>query len=202
MVDFTHNSDMKRIILLSILFCQALFCLSQNADFQTAVAKYKTATTMTATVTKNSHRAAVKNDVVTTGTLEMKKPAYVCINVNDNKDMLLMEGNQFTMKAGGRKQKTTGEGNPQFATFQGVFEAILAGGGDLSKYSDLTIAKQGQDLVLTITPTAESKKQQRRIMFTSLVLTIDSRTSALKSLRMNEQRGNYTVYQFTNFAFK
>ena len=60
-VDFTHNSDMKRIILLSILFCQALFCLSQNADFQNAVAKYKTATTMTATVTKNSHRAAVKN---------------------------------------------------------------------------------------------------------------------------------------------
>ena len=56
--------------------------------------------------------------------------------------------------------------------------------------------------MLTITPTAESKKQQRRIMFTSLVLTIDSRTSALKSLRMNEQRGNYTVYQFTNFAFK
>lgn len=193
---------MKRLVLLSILFCQALFGLSQNTDFQNAVTKYKTATMMTGTVTKSSHRAAVKNDVVTTGTLEMKKPAHVCINVNEGKDMLLMEGNQFTMKAGGRKQKTTSEGNPQFATFQGVFEAILAGGGDLSKYSDLTIAKQGHDLVLTITPTAQSKKQQRRIMFTSLVLTIDSRTSALKSLRMNEQKGNYTDYQFSNFTFK
>ena len=193
---------MKKIILLTLLLCQTLSGMAQNADFQKVVEKYKNATTMTAKATKSLHRSAVKDDMVTTGTLEMKKPAHVCISIDGGKDMLLMEGSTFTMVAGGRKQKTTSEGNPQFATFQAVFEAILAGGGDLSKYADLNINRQGSDLVLTITPQAANKKQQRRIMFTSLVLTIDARTSAMKSLRLNDKRGNYTNYEFTNFTFK
>ena len=194
---------MKRIILLSILFCQALFCLSQNADFQTAVAKYKTATTMTATVTKNSHRAAVKNDVVTTGTLEMKKPAYVCINVNDNKDMLLMEGNQFTMKAGGRKQKTTSEGNPQFATFHTVLTSIINGGTtDISQLKDVSVTNTNDGFSITITPVADNGKKIKRQIFSSFVLVIDKKTAAFKLLRMVERDGSFTDYEFKNFNFE
>lgn len=137
------------------------------------------------------------------GELVMKKPSYVCITTDGGKDMLLMDGNQFTMTVGGKKHTTTSDGNPQFATFQAVFETILAGGGqDLSKHSDLVITKQGQDIVLTITPTATDKKGKRRIMYTSLVLTIDSKTSALKTLRFNERKGSFTEYTFTNFQMK
>lgn len=116
-----------------------------------------------------------------------------------------MEGSSFTMVQGGRKHVTTSTGNPQFATFQAVFESILAGaqnGVDLSKFTDLVVKKEGNTIVLTITPDAKDKKTQRRIMFSSLVLTIDAKTSELKSLRMNERKGGYTDYAFSNFKFQ
>ena len=78
------------------------------------------------------------------------------------------------------------EKNVQFASFQTVFESILSGGAkDISKLGDLTINKEGNTLVLTITPKAEDKKTARRMLFSSFVLTIDTKTSELKSLRMN-----------------
>ena len=55
---------------------------------------------------------------------------------------------------------------------------------------------------LTITPQATDKKSLKRMMFTSFVLTINTRTSQLQSLRMNEKAGNYTEYTFSNFQFK
>ena len=48
---------------------------------------------------------------------------------------------------------------------------------------------------------ADSKKAARRMMFSSFVLTIDTKTSELKSLRMNE-RGGYTEYRFSGYQFK
>ena len=112
-----------------------------------------------------------------------------------------MHGSEFTMFVKGKSHKTSSDKNPQFATFQAVFEYILKGGdGDLSKYSDLAITRQGNNIVLTITPQADTKKAQRRMIFSSFVLTIDSRTSEIKSLRMNE-RGGYTEYTFTGYKF-
>ena len=43
--------------------------------------------------------------------------------------------------------------------------------------------------IITISPA-----KKRRQMFTSFVLTIDSATSAIKQLRMNERSGNYVNY--------
>ena len=62
------------------------------------------------------------------------------------------------------------------------------------------MTKQGNNIVLTITPKADSKKAQRRMLFSSFVLTIDKNTSELKTLRMNE-RGGYTEYTFTGHKF-
>ena len=201
---------MKRLLsLLSFILCMTTAMYAQNADFQKAVAKYKDASSMTATVTRVKHNTALTKDAVSMGTLTLKKPDYVCIDVTpangkkDKNDQLIMEGSKFTMVVNGKSHVTSSQKNLQFRTFQAAFEAVLAGGSaDLSKYSDLTIAKQGQDVVLTIVPNATSKKEQRRMMFTSFVLTIDSKTSALKSLRFNERKGNYTDYKFSDFKFK
>ena len=131
----------------------------------------------------------------------MKKPSEVGIVIDGGKDQLLMKGSEFTMVVKGKSHKTSSQKNPQFATFQAVFEYILKGGeGDLSKYSDLAVTKQGNNIVLTITPQADSKKAQRRMLFSSFVLTIDKSTSELKTLRMNE-RGGYTEYTFTGHKF-
>lgn len=194
---------MRRVLLLLALIGQMTLAGAQQADFQKAVARYKNSTSVTATATKTTHKAALAKDETAKGTLTMKQPAQVSITITEGKDQLLMEGSQFTMVAGGRKHKTSSQKNAQFATFQTVFESILSGGTkDISKLTDLEVKKQGSLLLLTITPVADSKKAARRMMFTSFQLVIDTKTSELRSLRMNEKAGNYTEYTFTNFNFK
>ena len=193
---------MKRVLLILTLLCQLTICIAQQADFQKAVARYKNATNVTASVTKTTHKQAVAKDVTSKGTLTMKRPATVSIVIDGGKDQLLMEGSTFTMVVKGKKHTTSSQKNVQFASFQTVFESTLSGGQkDISKLGDLTVSKQGGNLVLTITPQADSKKAARRMLFSSFVLTIDTKTSELKSLRMNERAG-YTDYTFSGFQFK
>ncbi len=190
------------LALLPLLLFACLPLSAQTADFQKAVARYKKAVTVTADATKTTHKDALAKDAVDKGKLTMKKPSEVGIVVNGGKDQLLMKGSDFTMVVKGKKHTTSSKKNVQFATFQAIFEYILSGGeGDLSKYSDLNVKKQGSLLVITITPQAEGKKAQRRMLFSSFVLTIDSKTSELKTLRMNERAG-YTEYSFTGYQFK
>lgn len=193
---------MKRVLLILTLLCQLAISVAQQADFQKAVARYKDAANVTASVTKTTHKKAVAKDVISKGTLTMKRPATVSIVIDGGKDQLLMEGSNFTMVVKGKKHKTSSQKNVQFTSFQTVFENILSGGQkDISKLSDLTVSKQGGNLVLTITPQAADKKSARRMLFSSFVLTIDTKTSELKSLRMNERAG-YTDYTFSGFQFK
>jgi outer membrane lipoprotein-sorting protein len=193
---------MKRVFLILTLLCQLAISVAQQADFQKAVARYKDAANVTASVTKTTHKKAVAKDVISKGTLTMKRPATVSIVIDGGKDQLLMEGSNFTMVVKGKKHKTSSQKNVQFTSFQTVFESILSGGQkDISKLGDLTVSKQGGNLVLTITPQAADKKSARRMLFSSFVLTIDTKTSELKSLRMNERAG-YTDYTFSGFLFK
>jgi len=193
---------MKRLFfILAILFVQ-IGIFAQGSDFQRAVSHFK-GHTATAAATRITHKAALANDATAQGTLTMKQPATVEISIDSGKDALLMEGSAFTMTVKGKKHTTSSQQNPQFATFQKVFESILAGGSqDIATLKEVTVKKDGKQLVITITPEAADKKQQRRMMFTSFVLTIDAATSQLRSLRMNEKAGNYTEYTFTNFQFK
>ncbi len=185
------------------LLCHLTLGMAQQADFQKAVARYKNCNEVTATATKTTHKAALTKDETAQGKLVMKRPSDVAVTIAEGKDQLIMHGSEFTMVVKGRKHKTSSQKNVQFQSFQTVFESILSGGAkDLSKLTDLTITKKGQTLVLTITPIAESKKAARRMMFTSFQMTIDTKTSELRSLRMNERAGNYTEYTFTNFTFK
>ena len=193
---------MKQLFLILTLLCQLTISVAQQADFQKAVSRYKNASNVTATVIKTTHKKAVAKDVTDKGTLTMKRPATVSIVIDGGKDQLLMEGSTFTMVVKGKKHVTSSQKNVQFASFQTVFESILSGGQkDISKLGDLTVNKQGSNLVLTITPQADSKKAARRILFSSFVMTIDTKTSELKSLRMNERSG-YTEYTFSGFQFK
>lgn len=191
----------KWVLPLFLLAFLPLTIMAQQADFQKAVARYKNAKTVTANVTKRAHKDAVANDAVTKGTFLMKAPNEVSITMEGGKDQLIMQGNNFTMVANGRKHKTDSQKNIQFASFQTVFESILSGGTkSISQLKDLTMKKNGTLLVLTITPQPDSKKAARRMMFTSFVLTIDTKTSEIRSLRMNERSG-YTEYTFSGYKF-
>lgn len=165
---------MKKQIIL-FLFC----LLSFSAMSQT-------------TVTKTQHRQAVKTDVVTTGTLTIRKPDYVCISTDGDKDQLIMDGTKFTMTMGGRKHTTDSRKNPQFATFQQVLTAVI-NGQPIPAGDDLTVTTRGGQTTVTITPSVKKKKRQ---LFTSFVLTVDSKTKAFRLLRMNGRGDDYTEYTF------
>lgn len=194
---------MKKFFLtISFLFVFTVSALAQGSDFQRSVSAFK-GKGATAAAVRTTHKAALAKDATAKGTLTMRQPSTVEIAIDGGKDALLMEGSTFTMTVRGKKHVTTSQKNPQFATFQKVFESILGGGSqDIARLSEVTVKKDGKLLTVTITPEAADKKQQRRMMFTSFVLTIDQTTSQLRSLRMNEKAGNYTEYTFTDFQFK
>ena len=193
---------MKRFFSFFLFACICIASFAQQDEFRKAVAKYRNTSSVTASVVKTAHKNALKNDVVTKGNLIMKSPSEVSIVMQGEKDQLLMKGSTFTMVVNGKKHTTSSEKNIQFVTFQAVFESILSGGAkDISSLNDLTMKKQGNSIILTITPQAANKKAAKRIMFSSFVLTIDTKTSELKSLRMNERAG-YTEYTFSGYKFK
>lgn len=194
---------MKKIVLFTILMMSlSLIASAQQDTFRKAVARYKNTTTATASVVKTTHRNAVAKDAVDKGVLTMKKPSEVSIVINGGKDQLLMQGSTFTMVVKGKKHVTSSERNSQFTSFQTVFESILSGGTkDVSALTDLTMSQKGNLLTLTIIPKADDKKASKRMLFSSFVMTIDTQTSELKSLRMNERAG-YTEYVFSNYQFK
>ncbi len=166
--------NMKRLILALTLICFPLTFVGVAAQ----------------TVTRTRHQAALTTDAVTTGTLTIRKPDYICISTDGGRDQLLMEGTKFTMTMGGKKHVTDSRRNAQFATFQKVLNAVI-NGQPVTKGEDMTIVTKNGLQTITITPAA--KKRQ---MFTSFVLVVDAKTSDFRQLRMNERGGNYVNYDF------
>ena len=142
-------------------------------------------------VTKTSHKKAVKTDVVTTGTLTIRKPDYICISTDGDKDQLIMDGTQFTMTMGGRKHVTDSKKNPQFATFHAVLKAVI-NQQPIPQGEDMTLENKGNLTTVTIVP----KDQKKRQLFSSFLLTVDNKTKAIRTLRMNGRGEDYTEYTF------
>lgn len=187
----------KKLMMMMMLAVLACLTASAQSDFQKVVAKYKNSTGVTAAVTCVKHSSAVKKNGSSKGSFYMKKPNKVSIIVDGGKDKLIMNGTTFTMVKGGKKHVTDSKKNVQFATFQTVFQSILSGGStDITKLAGVNVIKNGQHLTITIIP--DSKK---KMMFSSFVLVLDTKTSEIKSLRMNERGKNYTEYLFSNFSF-
>ena len=159
---------MKRLFFL--LFCTLV--LSANAQ----------------TVTRTQHRTAVAQDVVTTGTLTIRKPDYISISTNGGREQLVMDGTKFVMTMGGKQHVTDSRKNPQFATFHSVLKAVITG-QPIPDGDDLTVVAKNGQKTITITP-AKKKRQ----LFTSFVLTIDASSFAIRQLRMNERGGNFIIY--------
>ena len=100
-----------------------------------------------------------------------------------------MDGTKFTMTMGGKKHVTDSKKNAQFSTFHDVLQAVI-NNQTLPTGEDLTVTTQKGLKTITITP-AKKKRQ----LFSSFVLVIDTKTSAIRQLRMNGRKGDYTDYK-------
>ena len=161
---------MKKLLL--IMFCM-LACFAQAQQ-----------------VTKTVHKKAVKTDVVTTGTMTIRKPDYICISTDNERDLLMMDGTKFTITIGSKRHTTDSRNNPQFTTFHEVLTAVI-NGQPIPQSDDMTITTKNGQKTITITPVG--KKRQ---LFSSFVLVLDAKTSAVVQLRMNERGENYINYDF------
>lgn len=142
------------------------------------------------TVTRTQHRTAITQDAVTTGTMTIRKPDYISISTNGGKEQLIMDGTKFTMTMGGKQHVTNSQKNPQFSTFHTVLKAII-NGQSIPASNDLNVSSKNGLKTITITPI-----KKKRQIFTSFILVVDSKTSAIRQLRMNERAGNYINYDF------
>ena len=184
---------MKKLLFTFSLLLISFCAMAQSADFKKAVAKYKNVASLTATATRTVHKATSGKDKVVAGTLSVKKDGKVAI-VN-GKDALIMNGNAFTMKKGPLKAKTNAATDTRYKTFHDVLEAIFNGGQtDLTKNSDVKMAKSGSNVVLTIIPTSAKK-----MMFSSFIITIDGKAQEMRSIRLNQKGGSYTEYVFSGY---
>lgn len=188
---------MKKYLFLALLsFMSLTTAIAQESVFTQAVAKYRTAKTATAKVEMIKHNKAMTKVTTYSGTLSMKEPDKVAIVCNSGKEQLVMNGSTFTMVQAGRKHVASAKTASQFAAFKAVLLSVLSGGKtDITKVQGVTVATQGSDVVVTMTPA-----KAKRMMFTSFVLNIDRKSGALVSLTLNSKRG-YTKYKFTNFKF-
>ncbi|HML65266.1 MAG TPA: outer membrane lipoprotein carrier protein LolA [Dysgonomonas sp.] len=189
------------LFIVAIILCGSMF--AQEIDTWKNVRLYKGANTMTAIVTRIRHSAAVADDVTTKGNFYYKKPDRMCMTFNDGKDMLLMDGAVFTMINNGKKSVAKGSTHKQFESLRAIVHQLTSNesnGIDIGELADVKMTKQTNMCVLTITPVAEDAKAKRKMMFSSFVLTIDTQSTELKSLRMNEKGDNYTLYKFSGYV--
>lgn len=188
---------MKKIVLflmLALLSCPAMH--AQYAAFKQSVAKYRTVKSAVASAVMTKGNKVMKKTKKATGYLYMKDPDKVAISVNNGKDQLVMNGNTFTMVTNGRKHIANATTAAQFAAFKQVFQSVLSGGNiNVDKIPGVSITQNNGNVVVTMIPS-----KQKRMMFTSFILTIDKTSNSLESLRMNGKRG-YTLYTFGNFRF-
>jgi len=193
---------MKKIIILFLIVFLYCINISAQSAFQKTVARYANISSVTANVTMVHHNKALTKNKTSKGNLWMKKNNKLCISVNNGKDKLIMNGSTFIMKHNGRKFTTSSKTNKQFVTFKKVLDNILNGGKiDIDNIQGVNVKQNGNIFLVTIYPAAKDVTQQKRMTFTSFVMEINSKTSALESLRMNEKRGGYTIYTFTNTKF-
>ncbi len=143
------------------------------------------------TVTRTQHRSAMTTDVVTTGSITIRKPDYISISTDEDRELLMMDGTQFTITLGGKRHTTDSRTNPQFSTFHEVLLSVI-GGKNITESTEVTVTTRKGQRTIVVTPPARKRHQ----MFSSFTLVIDDNTSALKSLRMNERSGNYIHYDF------
>lgn len=197
---------MKRFFVALTLFiinCSLFIAAAQDAEMmQKAQEKFKNMQTLEADVVMTKHNTMVTKDVTSKGKFYFKKPSKMSLVFNGGTDLLLMDGQNFTMVKDGKKQTMNAQGNSQFEALKTLMQNFSAGQEsdiDLSDIADVDMERSGDLITMTITPIVTDPKQKRKMMFSSFVVVLDQKKSELKSIRMNEKGQNYTQYDFSAF---
>lgn len=194
---------MKKILfILMALVCSVAVSQAQDQDvMKQAMEGYKNLTSMTAKVTKKVHNEMVTKDVETSGMFYFKKPAKMCISTNNGKDKLMTDGENFTIVQDGKANTASGKGNSALTPLVTAIKNITSGKGDtdLSDVADVDMERDGNLMIMTISPIVKSAAERKKMLYQSFVITIDQKAGLLKSVRLNGKGKNYEQYNFSDF---
>ena len=189
-----------KLILTSAVLMIATSIMAQDADIQKAMSRYKGIRSVTATVVRTKHRAALTSDETLTGSLAFTTPDKLLISFNSGNEKMYMDGNKFAMATGGEETVATGATRTQFESLLAVFKHIFfEGSTDISSLAEVNTETKGIQRIISVTPITSTDGKKKRQMFSSFVITFDVKTGEFKSLRMNERGENYTHYDFKDF---
>ena len=191
--------------LLLVALCTSMLH-AQDAEIIGSMSKYKTVESMTANVLRTKHNALLADDIQTQGTLYYLSPGRVCLSFDGGNDRMLVDGPTFALTSEGKTQIVKGKMMTLIDQMLTVFKVEALGlmeGTDISDMAKVSVEKQGNLRILAITPVVNlGEKAKKRMLFTSLALTFDLRSGEIKSMKMNEQGENYTLYELSGYNLK
>jgi hypothetical protein len=127
----------------------------------------------------------------------------MCLKFNEGKDMLLMKNQQFTMVRDGKANTLNGKGNSQLEALKTLLSNFSAGQESevaLDDLADVDVERSGNTVTMTVVPRIADAKAKKKMMYQSFVVVLDTKAGELKSIRLNENGSNYTLYEFGKFT--
>ena len=178
---------MKRI---SIMFMLAAFSMN------TIICNAQKINSLTARCVKTEHKAAKKSAASAEGKFYYKAPDNMALVFKEGKEALLMTGTTYTIVRAGKKSVAKGEMIEVFKPLQTVLKTVFSQGdlSSLKKIQEVEMVANGNNTEITVTPSVNAKHS----LFTSFIVTVNTKTCELLSIRMNERRNNYTDYAISS----
>jgi outer membrane lipoprotein-sorting protein len=150
--------------------------------------------------TQRKHAKALKNDITANGRFYYQKSDKVCMRYSRPQgDLLLMNGDDFVMIVGGKRNATNAQSNPMVKQMRTLLTACVVGDFERLKTgrnTKISVVEGENNYVLTVVFDGSAKKY-----FANVVLTFDKKSLALQILLMNEANGNFTEYRFEKPVF-
>ncbi|MDR1591980.1 MAG: outer membrane lipoprotein carrier protein LolA [Prevotellaceae bacterium] len=183
----------KIVVSLSLM----MIALSLNAQNSALIEKIKATNasrkTLTATFTQTKVMAMMDAKLQSGGQLYFKADDKLAMfYTKPNTDFMVINGANFVMNSGGKRNVVNTENNPQSRMLKNTLLLCLK--CDIQAVATETAAtisssETSQSHVFTL---VSSKNNQ--IGYNKVTLTISKQDFSLQELRLDETNGNYTVY--------
>jgi outer membrane lipoprotein-sorting protein len=188
---------MKKI-LIYICLCVGIVGKAQSESTDSVIDRIKEANLRYSSITSNftqvRHLSFVAQDAVTTGKFFYRKPDYLLMRYEQpTGDLTLINNDHLVIIAAGKYSKASTKTSSRARTMKTILASCLQ--GDVSLIDGVTLSsEESADAWLV---TANLKKKTKTGVH-QVVLAYDKSDMTLRTMRMNESDGSYTLYTLTD----
>jgi outer membrane lipoprotein-sorting protein len=195
---------MKYIILIAAWMLSAGTIFGQKALTGELKEKIKTQNARISTLNcrfkQTKHLAIMEKDIVSTGRFYYQQPDKLSLHYDTPKgDLMTMNGDSFMIITNGKRRIASSKNNSKLKTLQIMLTSCMRGDIDAviaHTSAKATYTEESKNYIITLVPAgAEQNKNISKI-----VLTVSKLNMEMISLRIDENKDNYTLYELTDKA--